>query len=236
MVHSTPFTHNSNRFASSFLSISSHNHAHSLFINYPFSLSLPASHSPSGLSPLSSSSPLPCCQVARVPSEAEQLSLPASDSNFNHEIARLQALLSKLASCSTLKEKLRVMDHDSRVRQFFRSHQDASFSRVLASLNLSSKDLFLIKCLVAAGQEHVLSLGFKLGEAEKESTTSSVKRALNALARMIENLDAYDGNSSAGFGRMHVALEDEEIGDLKKLLESLGEIERFYRCIGGIIG
>ncbi|XP_028792758.1 UTP--glucose-1-phosphate uridylyltransferase 3, chloroplastic [Neltuma alba] len=236
MARSTPFIHNSNRFASSFISISSHNHAHSLFINSPFFLSLPSSSSSSGLSPLSSSSLLSCCHVARVPTEAEQLSPSATVSNFNHEIARLQSLCSKLTSCSTLKEKLRVIDHDSRVRQFFRSRQNASFSGVLASLNLSSKDLFLLKCLVAAGQEHVLSLGFQLGGTEKESTTSSVKRALYALAGMIENLDVNDGNSSAAFGKMPVALEDEDMRDLKKLLEYLGEIERFYHCIGGIIG
>lgn len=62
---------------------------------------------------------------------------------------------------------------------------------------------------------------------------SAVKSALYALAEMIENLDSYNGNAGAGLG---MALEDHEIRELNKLLETLAEIERFYDCIGGIIG
>ncbi|KAF7816504.1 UTP--glucose-1-phosphate uridylyltransferase 3, chloroplastic [Senna tora] len=233
MVHSTSLVHHNNSFVFSFDSKASHNQSYSLFKRLPHSASLPSSSSPYGPSLLSSSS---CCRVARVPTEPLELSPPAPEFNFYHEIARLKALCSKLASCNTLKEKLNVIDRDSRVRHFFGSHKNAGFSRVLASLNLCSEDLFLLKCLIAAGQEHVLSLGFQLGETEMNSTTSSIKSALYALAEMIENLDVYNGNGSAGFGKTHMALEDEEIRDLKKLVETLGEIERFYDCIGGIIG
>lgn len=234
MVHSTSLVHHNNRFLFSFDSKGPHNYAHSLFKRPPYSVSLPSSSSPSGTSPLSSSST--CCRVARVSTEAVELSQPAPGFDLNHEIARLKALRSKLANCKTLEEKLKVIDGDSRVRQFFRSRQNAGFSRLFASLNSSTKDLFLLKCLIAAGQEHVLSLGFQLGETEMESTMSSVKSALYALAEMIENMDIYNGNGSAGFGKTHMALQDEEISDLKKLLETLGEIERFYDCIGGIVG
>lgn len=239
MVHSTSLVHHNNRFVFSFDSKGSHNHSHFLFKKPPHSVSLPSSSSPSGPSPLlssSSSSSSSCCRVARVPTEALELSPPTREFNFYHEITRLKALRSKLAGCGTLKEKLKVIDRDSRVRQFFRFHQNAGLSRLVASLNLSSNDLFLLKCLIAAGQEHVLSLGFHSDQTEMESATSSVKSALYALAKMIENLDVYNGNGSAGFGKIHIPLEDEEIRDLKKLLETLGEIERFYDCIGGIIG
>lgn len=234
MVNSTSLVHHNNRFHFSFDSKASHTHSHSLHKNLPFSVSL--SSSSSSFPPPSSSSSSLCCRVARVPIEALELSPPTPEFNFYHEIARLKALRSKLDGCKTMKEKLKVIDRDSRVGEFFRSHRNSGLSRVLASFNLTSNDLFLLKCLIAAGQEHVLSMGFYSGHTEMESATSSVKSALYALAEMIENLDVYNGNGSSGLGKMDMALEDEEIRDLKKLLQTLGEIERFYDCIGGIIG
>jgi len=60
-----------------------------------------------------------------------------------------------------------------------------------------------------------------------------VKSALYAIAEMIENLNSFDGNGGVGSG---MALGDYEIIELNKLLQTLEEIERFYDCIGGIIG
>lgn len=84
------------------------------------------------------------------------------------------------------------------MREFF-STRATGASRVLASLEVGCSELFLLKCLVAAGQEHVL---------RSESLES-------------------------GFG---VFYADEFGQELGKLIRTLGEIERFYDCIGGIIG
>lgn len=130
------------------------------------------------------------------------------------------------------------------MKRFFDSIKNGGFSRVLlASLNLDSYELFLVKCLVAAGQEHVLGFGFEFEplQSELESARSSLKSAFYALVEMIEKLDVDggggNGNGSGHFGKKSsLGLEDEEIGEFKKLLKTLGEIEQFYNCIGGIIG
>ena len=81
-----------------------------------------------------------------------------------------------------------MMDADSRVKRFFRSRH--GLARVLASLQLSSDQLFLLKCVVAAGQEHVLCLGetesLESSASAAAATMSAVKSALYALAEMIE--------------------------------------------------
>lgn len=123
-----------------------------------------------------------------------------------------------------------MIDADSRVKRFFRSRR--GLAGVLASLQLSSDQLFLLKCVVAAGQEHVLCLG-ETESLESSVATSAVKSALYTLADMIENMDSFNGNGGAGFG---MALGDHEIAELNNLLEILAEIERFYDCIGGIVG
>lgn len=171
--------------------------------------------------------------MARVSTEALELSStpPPPGFDLRREIARLTALREKLAGCGTTEEKLRAVNSDSRVRRFFSSHR--GLVRVLA---LGSEELFLLKCLVAAGQEHVLCLGDGGQLESSPASEGSVKSAFYALAEMIEKLDSRNGNGGVGFGNMGMALEDHEIRDLNKLLETLAQIERFYDCIGGIIG
>ncbi|XP_050209202.1 UTP--glucose-1-phosphate uridylyltransferase 3, chloroplastic [Mercurialis annua] len=177
----------------------------------------------------------------RVTTAPLDYALPPPDSNnnndnntFSKEISRLKSLRSNLVDCSTLSQKLTVINSDSRVKLFFNS-------KVLNSLKLESGELFLLKCLVAAGQEHVIRLGFEFNEGEtttKMSTRSNVKSALYALVEMIERFDfsgsetnVYSNTNSDGLG-----LREDEIEDLRKLLRILDEIEQFYDCIGGIIG
>ncbi|XP_073009831.1 UTP--glucose-1-phosphate uridylyltransferase 3, chloroplastic [Typha latifolia] len=160
---------------------------------------------------------------------------PPSEFPFSREIARLDAVRSRLRSAKTVEEKLRVLDSDSRVRDFLGNGKGG----VLAQLEPS--EVFLIKCLVAAGQEHVLGSevdwgGGGAGEGRKEDG-GALKSALYALADMIENW-SFEGH---GVG---VAVGDDGVGGmgigelemLRKLLKVLGEIEQFYDCIGGIIG
>lgn len=157
----------------------------------------------------------------------------APDFDFHQELSRLKTLRSRLADSNSLGAKVRVIEGDPRVKRFFNSSSNG-FSMVLASLNLTPDELFLFKCLVAAGQEHVLGWGFEFVQSEMESVRSSVKSALYALVSIIEKLDVNGEDSGEKIGG--VALNDEDFKDLKKLLKNLGEIEQFYNCIGGIIG
>ncbi|XP_022746788.1 UTP--glucose-1-phosphate uridylyltransferase 3, chloroplastic-like isoform X5 [Durio zibethinus] len=203
----------------------------SLFHSFPslsspsFSLSLSSSPSPSTSSTIT--------RVSTVPLEYVP---PAPDSNnFQQEISRLKTLRLKLSTSKTLKQKLKVLNSDSKVKHFLNTK---GFERVLGSLGLGLNELFLVKCLVAAGQDHVFDMGF--GEREEDGLRSSVKTALYALVEMIEKWDVNNGGSGGkeGFAKSQKGsvLVDEESGDLKKLLKILGEIEEFYDCIGGIIG
>ncbi|CAL5203037.1 unnamed protein product [Lathyrus oleraceus] len=236
MLHSTSLLHHNHRFLFPFrpkpsLLDNSHSQLQSQQqqpLSFSKSLSLLSS------SPSSSS----CCRVARISTEPLELSPPSPGFNFRREIARLTALRDKLSRCNNLDDKLRVIDADYRVRRFFRSSsRNAGLARVLSALQLDSNNLFLIKCLVAAGQEHVLCLSETVPELESPAMASgSVKSAFYALAKIIENMDP--SNSGVSFGKMDMgmSLEDHEILDLNKLLETLAQIESFYDCIGGVIG
>lgn len=128
-----------------------------------------------------------------------------------------------------------MINCDSRVKQLFNKHNKTWLSRVLASLNLDSEEIFLLKCLVAVGQEHVLSSGLLFVEGNFDSSRSSLKNVLYTLGEMVDKLDI--SGSGEGFGKKsNLALKDEEIKALKKLLMTLGEVEQFYDCIGGILG
>ncbi|XP_030446989.1 UTP--glucose-1-phosphate uridylyltransferase 3, chloroplastic [Syzygium oleosum] len=194
----------------------------------PFSFSL-------SLSPLLAPPPPPCCRLTRVSTAPLEYVPPAPDFDFRSEIERLAALRSRLAGAGSVAQKLGVVSADSRVKEFFgsRSSGGGGLAGALGAVDLDEGELFLIKCLVAAGQGHVL-LGAEVGAPAggfREPAKSSLKSALYALVEMIERLDVNGRERKMGVGS-----EDEDIGDLKKLLRTLGEIERFYDCIGGIIG
>ncbi|XP_017984691.1 PREDICTED: UTP--glucose-1-phosphate uridylyltransferase 3, chloroplastic [Theobroma cacao] len=205
----------------SFPSVSSQNPLFSV----SFSLSLSSSPSPSTSS-----------SITRVSTAALEYAPPAPDSNnFQQEISRLKTLRLKLSASKTLKQKLKVLNSDSKVKHFLNTR---GFERVLGSLGLGLDESFLVKCLVAAGQEHVLEMGFGFGEKGGDGVRSSVKTALYALVEMIEKWDVNNGGLREGFVKSQngSVLEDEDSEDLRKLLKILGEIEEFYGCIGGIIG
>lgn len=121
------------------------------------------------------------------------------------------------------------------MKNFFNAHKNG-VSKVLESLDLDEFQLFLLKCVVAAGQEHVLGSGSNSVDSEDEfdfSARSSLKSALYALADIIENWDSSEGFGKKGF---EVRFGDEEMKALRSLLKNLEDIELFYNCIGGIIG
>ncbi|XVE99805.1 hypothetical protein REPUB_Repub03eG0232900 [Reevesia pubescens] len=203
----------------------------SLFHPFPFlsslSFSLPLSSSPSSSTP-----------ITRVSTAPVEYAPAAPDSNnFHQEISRLKTLRLELSTSKNLKQKLKVLNSDSKVKSFLDTQ---GFEKVFGSLGLSLNELFLVKCLVAAGQCHVFDMGFGFEARETDEVKNTVKTALYALVEMIEK---WDVNNSGKGGREGVlksqngdVLEDEESEDFKKLLKILGEIEEFYDCIGGIIG
>ncbi|XAR71908.1 UTP--glucose-1-phosphate uridylyltransferase [Bertholletia excelsa] len=184
-------------------------------------------------SPSPSSAP-PYCRVTRVSTAPIGYAPPAPDFDFHGEITRLRALRSELSVADSLSDKLRVIDSDSRVQRFFGANRNGA-SRVLESLNLADCDLFLLKCVIAVGQEHVLGTFSEcVNGSEFESARGSLKGALYALIEIIEKWDSSSGEE----GGIHVdeRLKGEEIGALRTLLKTLREMEEFYDCIGGIIG
>ncbi|GFY83488.1 UDP-glucose pyrophosphorylase 3 [Actinidia rufa] len=166
--------------------------------------------------------------VTRVSTAPVEYAPPAPDFDFHREIARLRALRSKLYDSKTLNDKVRVIDSDSRVKRFLRN----GVSR-LGFLNLDNYELFLLKCVIAAGQEQVIG-SFSSVEGDFESTRGVLKGALYTLVEMIENWDVNGGERLGEKDKER--LKGEEIGVLRTLLKTLKEMEKFYDCIGGIIG
>ncbi|CAH9121476.1 unnamed protein product [Cuscuta epithymum] len=175
--------------------------------------------------------PPPLIRVSRVSTVPVEYVSPAPDIDFRQEIARLKGLGSKLSNCTNLEGKLRTLDSDPRVCSFFCSRH-SGFSRFLGALNLDKYDLFLLKCMVAAGQEHVLG---EFG-GEFDIKRSSLKTALYTLAEMIERCQVNGDDCGSRSAAVGSGLGEEEVRALGSLLKSLGEIEQFYDCIGGIIG
>lgn len=112
------------------------------------------------------------------------------------------------------------------MKQFFKTR----VSRVFESIGLNDYEIFLLKCVVAVGQEHVL------GEFPEVvgslSERGALKSAFYSLVEMIEGLDGNSGDKGSG----HDGFSSEEIKALRGLLKTLGEMEKFYNCIGGIVG
>ncbi|CAN6332751.1 unnamed protein product [Urochloa humidicola] len=150
------------------------------------------------------------------------------------EIARLSAARSRLSAARTLGDKLRALDAEPRVAAFF--GEDSSRG-VLGALE--PREVLLLKCLVAAGQEHVLGdeldwYGGGGGDHHEHhhrngaSGGSALREALYSLAGLVGNWSS-EGAVGGEKG-------NEEMEVLRGLLKFLGDIEEFYDCIGGIIG
>ncbi|KAG0490529.1 hypothetical protein HPP92_007392 [Vanilla planifolia] len=178
-------------------------------------------------SSFASSSPHKSCRVSTA--NVEQAASLGFD--IEKEIVYLDSLRSRLRETSTLREKLRVLDAEARVKDFFRC------GRALSSLDLTEE--FLLKCLVAAGQGHVLDyvsmddgVGFGGG---RQVPASGLKEAFYRLINMIETWDKDDAGvevEKAGKSNRSGVVD----AALNKLLKTLDEVEKFYDCIGGIIG
>ncbi|XBJ11011.1 hypothetical protein VPH35_015774 [Triticum aestivum] len=164
------------------------------------------------------------------PSAAEQQPRP-HDQALAAEVARLSAARARLRAARTLGDKLRALDAEPRVAAFF---GDASSRGVLGGLR--PREAYLLKCLVAAGQDHVL--GAELGWAgagghERHRNGggggSALREALYSLADLVGRWSEEGAaDDEAGSGETELLLG--------RLLKFLGDIEEFYDCVGGIIG
>lgn len=188
--------------------------------------------------PLSSSSV--ASHVTRVTTAPIEYAPPAPEFHLSLEIKRLMNLKAALFGNPNLNldHKIRIVESDSKVKQFFRIH-DGLVSRIFASLSLSEYELYLVKCVVAAGQGHVISSGVfeVVRNSEISSTRGSLKSALYALVDIIEKWDGNRmSNGSSEMKTEALPLEREQVKALRDLLKTLANVEKFYDCIGGIIG
>ncbi|CAM8895571.1 unnamed protein product [Rhodiola kirilowii] len=184
-----------------------------------------------------SSSSSSSAHVSRVTTAPIEYAPQAPDFDLGIEIARLESLRSRLSGKANLEERIRVIDGDPKVKEFFNANRGV-VSRIVASLNLREYDFYLIKCVVAAGQGHVISSGvFEVVQSELASARGSLKSALYALVDIIEKWDG-NGMADVGYGRKIdvLPLQREEVEALQELLKTLANVEKFYNCIGGIIG
>ncbi|KAF3786957.1 hypothetical protein EJ110_NYTH24223 [Nymphaea thermarum] len=166
-----------------------------------------------------------------VASSSSTVSVPhPSAFDVGDEISRLETLRTRLSQAGTLRDKLSVLDGDRLVQDFFNS----STGEALRSFNLKPSEVYLLKCVVAARQEHVLyhehvgQLNSSYGGGSN-SEMSALKAAFFTLLEMIEKGEVSGGHGS----RVRM---DATVASMKKLLSTLEEVESFYDCIGGIIG
>ncbi|XP_062179891.1 UTP--glucose-1-phosphate uridylyltransferase 3, chloroplastic isoform X2 [Phragmites australis] len=166
----------------------------------------------------------------REPGPSPEQQPPPRDPVLAAEIARLSAARARLRAARTLDDKLRALDAEPRVAAFF---GDGPTSGVLGGLE--AREVLLLKCLVAAGQEHVLGeeLDWSAGGHHDHHRNgagggSALREALYSLSCLVGKWSSEGvAGGETGSGEMEL---------LRRLLKFLDDIEEFYDCIGGIIG
>ncbi|XP_012699951.2 UTP--glucose-1-phosphate uridylyltransferase 3, chloroplastic isoform X1 [Setaria italica] len=167
------------------------------------------------------------------PSTEQQPQQPHGNPVLAAEIARLSAARARLRAARTLGDKLRALDAEPRVAAFF---GEESGRGALGALE--PREALLLKCLVAAGQEHVLGDELdwyggggdhhELHRRNGASSGSALREALYSLAGLVGKW------SSEGVAGGEKGSGETEA--LRSLLKFLSDVEEFYDCIGGIIG
>ncbi|MCO5573851.1 hypothetical protein L7F22_027626 [Adiantum nelumboides] len=176
----------------------------------------------------------------------------------------IQALREALADTKSLEQKLHILDQNPRVKAVFdkrRLHCNAIIS--LALEIASDYEVYLLKCLVAAGQEHVLCAPSQwisqLGKALQNALVSQANLGMNGSIKIDPLLERNYSKSGTGqptsngiaYGLTQNTLEKDNLAGkdsvgglhnraigsmLEGLIQTLHRMELFYNSIGGIIG
>ncbi|CAD6344054.1 unnamed protein product [Miscanthus lutarioriparius] len=171
---------------------------------------------------------------------------PRRDPAIAAEVARLSAARERLRAARTLRDKLRALDAEPRVAAFFGKESSRG---VLGALE--PREVLLLKCLVAAGQEHVLGreLDWYGGDGHHEHHHRNGARGGSALRDALYQIMALEFLSASKdhmhrpskdkFVDFHVPsglnlLEDKEYASQAALwgIEGLPELGEIYP-IGG---
>lgn len=127
---------------------------------------------------------------------------------LDDEIRDLKNLMRSLQSALSVEEKISVLDSNRRVWALFGGHGRSGIyvNPVvdLATQVLSVKDLFLLKCMVASGQDHVLDIPSDslaaffdshkvdqshVSDLQDQPSGNAVKDAFSMLANLIKGWD-----------------------------------------------
>ncbi|XP_057847616.2 UTP--glucose-1-phosphate uridylyltransferase 3, chloroplastic isoform X2 [Cryptomeria japonica] len=176
-------------------------------------------------------------------------------SNLEQELRDLKIVQAKLRAAKTERDKIEIINRQRRVTSFLERKEQ--LKDLFDFEKLGERQFYLLKCLVAIGQEHVLFieqswLDLKQGPENGGQVRSSspLKNALYVLLSMIDNwektgnyaknhmfLNLKTGENSVKTVHAKNKTWKEEISHaLDGLLTTLEDVETFYDCIGGIVG
>lgn len=184
--------------------------------------------------------------ISTVPAGFTSENAACSPSILEEEIRNLKILRSSLCAAGSLHHKIEVLDRQQRVKSFYDGNGEVNSPSAFDGLG--ERQIFLLKCLIAIGQEHVFSVEPSWLESKEEPVRSSsaLKNAFYILLNMIENWEK-SGNSARDQRYLHLRPGNDDTGPdttgndeislpLGRLLLMLEEMETFYDCIGGIVG
>nr|ATG70735.1 UGP3 UDP-glucose pyrophosphorylase 3 [Juniperus oxycedrus] len=190
--------------------------------------------------------------VSIIDAPAQRSSRP---SKLEQELRNLKILQAKLRAAETQREKIQIINQQRRVASFLERNE--TLKGLLDFESLEERQFYLLKCLVAIGQEHVLLveqswLDLKQGPENggQSRCSSPLKHALYVLLSMIENWEKPENyaksptffnlkiaeNSVKTVNAKNKSCKEEISHAMDKLLSTLEDVETFYDCIGGIVG
>jgi hypothetical protein len=165
------------------------------------------------------------------------------------ELQSLKDLNKQLQEASNLEERMTVIDRSNKhVHSMFgRFSYSGTFVNpviALAMQVLEKSDLYLLKCMVASGQEHVLDAPSDMlstlagaradkvkDDAKFELSSDDCSLASPAKKKMDQEEVMQNGHvSNAG------TIIESITQSLQSLVRMLERMDRFYDSIGGIIG
>ncbi|CAI7812542.1 unnamed protein product, partial [Closterium sp. NIES-53] len=150
--------------------------------------------------------------VQRLPRDPAKVTKPAvsASERLSENANRLHDLLLQLSTAQTFDEKDAILSADPRVRAVFPQQGSSLGKFVKPAVSMavdccSQEELYLLKCLVASGQEHLLDTPVAWAEgldtiwekahyqssAKAESGGGGVKEAFSMLASIIDGWDTH---------------------------------------------